>query len=274
VRAAVVAVVGLSGCTCGLDPLLEVDGGTDAGAVTEDAGSQIDAGIDGDAGVDAGVDAGEPCFFPPVEPISYSPDGSEDFVDPEGDTLFPDVDLLATWSRIEGDEVIVELLFAAPPWRSTFRAGGLRVGFFVDDDEAGIEICGQVDPESNCTLPDVLVGTGIYAESGWPPTDIALSVCPQASNGTQCSLSTIEAACDYVFTTENEPFLQLRLPRLRLGLDTSTSYVVDMSYAPCRGTNLCEVTWQSPSESIAIGGTTAPAAEPFVSVCDVLCAEE
>ena len=97
-----------------------ISGCEDVVVIAADAGVVVDGGFDVDAGVvvDAGVDAGvEDCVIDEVEEFPFVANGTEDLIDPRGDAPYPDVDVLAMWSRMEGDTWVVEVQFAAPPFR-------------------------------------------------------------------------------------------------------------------------------------------------------------
>ncbi len=124
-----------------------VDGGVvDAGFV--DAGF-VDAGI-----VDAGVvDAGtERCVFPDPEVIPFVCEGDEDVCDPMFDLndFIPGADIVAVWSRIEGDEFIIDVRYAGFPFRGIPQVSDLVVESTTNEDvlEYGVGFCGErLEPE-------------------------------------------------------------------------------------------------------------------------------
>lgn len=100
------------------------DAGTaDAGVDTQDAGFP-DAGV-GDAGF---FDAGPP---PPpdcdvtFDTIEHVCEGDEDVCEPIGDLSRASYDVLATWSRVEGDTLVLQFLTRGQPFycRNTFSIG-------------------------------------------------------------------------------------------------------------------------------------------------------
>lgn len=102
------------GCTAdGLTPLSDA-GREDAGVHGEDAGS-LDAGDPTDSGVhDAGPAAPLDCQWD--APISaFVCEDDADFCDEPGDAA-PSKDIIAGWSRVEGDRVFLQLLFASWPY--------------------------------------------------------------------------------------------------------------------------------------------------------------
>jgi hypothetical protein len=107
-----------AGCSSdGLTPLPDDGGSTkDAGpVVTRDAGTD-DAGGVGDAGgnLDSGPSAEIDCQWDaPIPPFECEDDA--DFCDVVGDAL-PGKDILAGWSRVEGDRVFIQIRFASWPF--------------------------------------------------------------------------------------------------------------------------------------------------------------
>ena len=91
------------------------DGERDAGELTDSGEPVVDAGVP-DAGiVDGGTDE---CVFAEAPAIPFTCEGDEDWCDPAGDALHPEGDLLAIWSRFEGDDWVIDMRFAAPPFRT------------------------------------------------------------------------------------------------------------------------------------------------------------
>ncbi len=99
------------------------DGGFDTDAGTPDGGQE---GGPSDGGLDAGVLDGGPeipdagyfdagpappeCVFDERPVFEFQCEGDEDFCDPTPSVVaLPETDIVATWSRVEGDYVIVEV---------------------------------------------------------------------------------------------------------------------------------------------------------------------
>lgn len=238
----------------------------DGGLAVSDAGHVIDSGVldAGDASVDdAGVvDAGAGCFFSPVDPVPYTPDGSEDYTD-DTPGFHPEMDVVATWSRIEGADVVVEVRFAAPPFRVELPDynGSLELGFFVDPADPGLPMCDSAE-QTNCAFPDRLLGISDSPDlgRGWPP-DV---ICIITDNSSPCEL--VEDLCEHAFVTPTEPYLRLRVPADSVGVDVTSTYVLRASH------NGVFVSWGTePADVIEMRGGSAPAMEPFVSVCAIPC---
>jgi hypothetical protein len=134
------AAAALSGCAaCDPEVLVDFDGGAADGGIADDAGFD-DAGVDSgfvDAGLadagfadagfadagfaDAGfADAGFVCVFDGNPDVPFTCEGDEDVCDPAGDASPPSKDLLAAWSHVEGDDLIVDVRFSSRPF-ITFR---------------------------------------------------------------------------------------------------------------------------------------------------------
>ncbi len=123
-----VFALGLVGCDSSV--LVVADAGVaDTGIV--DAGAR-DGGVEEvDSGVDAGVffdagprpDAGFPDAGPPLDEcgdlvfntVSHTCEGDEDACEPVGDLGAAGYDVLAVWSRIEDDDLIIQVLFRGLP---------------------------------------------------------------------------------------------------------------------------------------------------------------
>lgn len=88
------------------------DAGVDAGGAPEDAGFLVDAGDPPPP-----YDAGPQCEFDDNPVIPFACEGDEDFCSPIPDRPEPAGDLLAGWSRIDGDDVVIDLRFLAAPYR-------------------------------------------------------------------------------------------------------------------------------------------------------------
>jgi hypothetical protein len=164
VRVAVLLVLGVAACD--LVPLgptgdgTNVDGGValDAGETAEDAGEQQDASVD--AGT-ADVDAGSTCAWGENPAVAFDCEGDEDWCDPPGDSRTDEGDIVALWSRIDGDDAVLQIRFAAAPFRlvpeetihiSFARAEGPETdglpivgGVFEDTVEPGDEFCVQTN---------------------------------------------------------------------------------------------------------------------------------
>lgn len=271
VCAAFCACVSVAACD---ETLVVVDAG-----VGEVDGGFVDAGV-ADAGViDAGfVDAGvEDCVIEEVEEFPFVPNGTEDLIDPRGDAPYPDVDVLAMWSRMEGDTWVVEIQFAAPPFRRTTSTG---VGFGLDrrpEVEFGnrsivaclVAPCFGPQPE-NAEVP-VSGVVAVQADFGvWPPDFIgsALSDFPPTA---------FRPPCDYVFATPSQPFVQLRFaPEIAPPVDWPAPYHWTTSFVPLGADLFFEPdhSWVSVDDPFFVSrGGAAPTTERFVSVCDLTCEE-
>lgn len=142
-----------SGCEPDLLATLTLDGGelVDASQplLIEDAGD--DAGATRDAGVVDVDDAGPPFVqeFPDAGPCppqsdtmtSHVCEGDEDLCEPVPDIGLPDFDILGVWSRVEGDEFVIDALFLRRPF--TFP-GHIDLAFVIDSDTENDD-CRQVD---------------------------------------------------------------------------------------------------------------------------------
>ena len=106
---------------CDAPGLVVVDGGVDAGfadAGFTDAGFVDDAGVPdagfADAGFPTPTDAGPPppvCVFDDRPVFDFQCEGDEDFCDPDPDPRVPtpETDIVATWSRVEGDFAVIDV---------------------------------------------------------------------------------------------------------------------------------------------------------------------
>ena len=110
--------IAVIGARC--DAHLEPSGAEDAGPF--DAAAPVDAG--NLAAVDAGpsdagaIDARPRCDWGPNPAVPFACDGTEDWCDPAGDTPDAETDLLAMWSRVDADTLVLQFRFAAPPFRN------------------------------------------------------------------------------------------------------------------------------------------------------------
>jgi hypothetical protein len=132
-------LVGLAGCAeCDVAPITPIEGEGE-GDVGEGEGEG-----EGEGDVGDGEGEGEPhttCVFPPSEVFPFTCEGDEDWCDDVGrPDAWPDADIVATWGRIEGNKVILEVRMAKLPFRVERSGLGLSLidGFGFDVGTAAI----------------------------------------------------------------------------------------------------------------------------------------
>lgn len=213
---AAVAVLAL--CSCDRDWLTGVDDGdagsapsdaaADAGEAPQDAGT-LDAGDPVDGGADAGP---EICEWGENPPVPFACEGDEDWCDPPGDTAVPERDLLAIWSRVEGNDIVFQVRYAAAPYRNYPRQGfflvfqgaqGALAAGFPDDPSY---LCESRDPPTNCVTANIDVSISWYR--GHP--DPSLGAYPPRTYGTNPDLIELDRCTARLGRTL--PLLELRLP--------------------------------------------------------------
>jgi hypothetical protein len=138
VRLMAAALVGFIAACTQCDPTVVTPVGEGEGEVAEGEGEvgegEGDGGEgEGDGGEGEGEGEGEvplTCVFPPLQEFNdFECEGDEDFCDPVAtDRVGPAADLMATWSRIEGDQVIIEARFRMMPFRTERTEVGLCLG--------------------------------------------------------------------------------------------------------------------------------------------------
>ena len=274
------AALALSATGCAPESLLWIerpdDNRPDAGSEAYDASSPPDGGDSRDGGsADAGAyseprDAG--CAFEGPELVPFVPDGSEDFVSSANLAEAPDLDLIATWSHVDGDEFVIDLRFVAAPFH-TPRNALVHIGFF-SAGEPGL-LCAQQSAMRNCSHP---TSQGVFGDdypdrSGWPPELLLLR--PDVHSQVLGDACTALAA-----PVDGAPLLRAKFPLALAATEEGTppEYVVLVSgtgacpEAADTGEPSCEVTWQSPDDRILSRGGVPPLVE-FASVCSTGCGE-
>ena len=214
-------------CTCNpivLTPIGDGDTASTGSESMRDAGPVVargdvaddglaDAGpIDGGAADEGGVtfthaDAGElPACFVPRITFDFTCEGDEDICDPEGDVEVPEQDIVATWSRYEGDEFVVDTRFRGMP----FTVGLIRWLFYVSPDpfsDAGVDGSEVRFPEGY--MPSYLsagleIGLNSTPISYVPPFPPFVAVpLPQTA---------LLDPCTTYFLAVDQPAAQVRLP--------------------------------------------------------------
>jgi hypothetical protein len=210
----------LSRCTCET-PILKInDGGQlgDAGTRLDDGGEPTDGGSRSDAGVvtDAGsvVDAGPTCDWGPNPPIPFTCEGDEDWCDPAGDTPDAETDLLAMWSRVEGDTLILQFRFAAPPFRNNLKDdiyvefSSAIVAQSAGYADGAVSLCEDTTPPgSNFCLPGNVIVFVSWAKESPIPAERSY---PPEQYGTDPAVFTPDRCAASLGRTL--PLLELRLP--------------------------------------------------------------
>ncbi len=264
---------------CAVFCVFFISGCEDVVVIASDAGVVVDGGFDGgfdvDAGivVDAGVDAGvKDCVIDEVEEFPFVANGTEDLIDPRGDAPYPDVDVLAMWSRMEGDTWVVEVQFAAPPFR---RNLGLDLAWGLDrrpelDLGQVLRLCTESPCEELGVDMPVSGVVNVSAAFGpFPPDQVGSSMRDHAP-------VAIQPVCSHVFVTPSEPYL-----KVRFSPDVAPSVTWPAPYH-WMSNNIYELadridvvrdhSWSSIEDPFftSNGGAATPT-ESFVSVCDLTC---
>lgn len=220
--ALLIVVVGAFGCEP--DVLTTLDGGgaddgaidsgfNDAGADAgvEDAGTSPDAGSGPDAGgLDAGadggiIDAGAVCTPAFPEPSPFECEGDEDACDTVGDVVEATQDVVAVWSRMEGDEVVVDVRFRDFPF-SRYRVSAAvyfetRPYRSESDNQFALLLGDGYRPDQLLYGAEFGVGSGPRDPAPYPPEGFGLRPDPSDSDFDPC---------DAFFLSLEEPILELR----------------------------------------------------------------
>ena len=247
----------------------EVDGGNelppDAGTPVEDAGTFGDAGNPtrdaGDAGTDGGTideqDAGSLCSGPGSLDVPFECEGDEDVCDPLDVTLLNATDVVATWSRVEGDEFVVEVRFRAMPFLSPstqdlwIKLGNLTSG-------SGVQINFPESSVSGATQFAMVLYEHIPPVT-FPPRFLRIEPYTAAQ----------PLACTGFRLSRDEPLIELRVPREMLE-DGELVYTV-LSGRPNTGLG-ADRTWIESGEQLtASRGGRADVVGELVGYCELEC---
>ena len=259
---ALTALASLAACEAlDLHPLPDAGVGSDICCV--DAGlsdhADDDAGVR-DAGSETPPDAGEERCRISGEGVPFERQGTEDFVAVDADAYPDDLQLLALWSHVEDEEVLVDLRFAAMPF-DTPRHATVYLAFFGDRDSQ--QLCADRDGDlCVTTTSQIAIVDNFPAEEGWPP-DI---VVWRPDELTQ----TTSSACDSVEVAANrEPAIRVRIPRnYAEDQNGNVAYAVMVSATGSCPGDQCQATWFAQRQVLS-RGSAAPG--DFVSVCDLTC---
>ena len=181
----------------------------DAGATDAGQASGVDAGFSDAGVVDGGVvDAGPElpsCDFE-FETITHTCEGDEDFCAPEPNIVCAAYDALAMWSRREGDDLLVQVLFSG---RALACRGDIDIGFQCPDGPRGQPWYGQgdrayVDFVAAAFAPNAAFGPNVVYllpamnHSINPQRDLAVFPLEVANSGhlLQVAVPTSYLSCD------------------------------------------------------------------------------
>lgn len=219
-------------CACDgvfLTPLPDAGSAPDAGGVALDGGS-LDAGPPRDGGgPDSGIaDGGEgegedggiivtlpdggttpPCLFPGRPTFPFTCEGDEDWCDPAGDVDAPENDVVATWSRFEGAELVVDVRFLGMPFW-LYRS---NLDFYLDPRTYLSSGAGRIpalfgdgfDPPQLDGAMRVSLGSGGQADvpPSYPPDAYVVEPTPEADSFDRCAT---------VLFAPDAPFMEFRFP--------------------------------------------------------------
>jgi hypothetical protein len=204
----------------------------------------------------------------------FTCEGDEDWCDPFGDAYDPEADLLAVWSRIEGDTLIMQLRFAAPPFRrirldepliafSNARAG-LAAGvpnsplLCQDIDPPGVALC--VAGNLRLSLSFVF---GAFPCNSYPPTCIGTDL-PATAPAIPIDRCAFRLG-------RTSPLLELRLPHAAFGQpDGGLAYGIDIN-AEAPG-HLWDYSWTPGQPAlVTTHGGRADDESDLVSFCELTC---
>jgi hypothetical protein len=284
-----IVLMNVAGCAaCDGDVLVEVDGDVDAGfedAGFEDAGFEdagfhdagfadagfadagfADAGF-ADAGfADAGLaDAGFDCVFEDLpSDVPFVCEGDEDACDDVGEQDIPDLDMVATWSRVEGDEFIIDVRFAAFP----FRRMAQLMGVLLDEAVIG------GPSELNAVPPSPAAGETLIGQLRLDLTNGVsggrFAFPPQRALLFPQSARQHLAACAPVSIGRNTPVLRYRWSLAQVGSQGQVGYWLSSfrgSPAPI-GDNVSDV---SPIDFVVSRGGAPDDDDNFLELCDLTC---
>lgn len=256
------------------------DEGTDAGQMEEsrDAGfGDVDAGYpDGgaeaeepDSGTPPEPDAGPaPCIGDAVAAPYTCPPGI-DVCDPAGDEFAildddpeprPTADILAAASRVEGDVLVLDLRFSAPPFTASFNH---HVAIFlrVDDDIGTDDIFGNyASSEGEVFISADMLVDLVY---GYPPgSHVPITFREAATENPP--LVDIDI-CSMVLTSPDGYFLQMRMPILDPFSVDQVSYLVESQ------TSVGAYIDHVPQAPLFVTSTGGSLNDDWLSICDAPC---
>lgn len=241
-----------------------VDGGTLDASVVDAATDGGDAGEEDCGFSDAGV-----CSFPEPEVFPYTCTGEEDFCDPAEDVPSPATDLVAGWSRIEGDTFILELRFFGMPF---FGGSQDVVVVFHDAPVAPGNHAGAVFPEGNISGLRLDLGNWLQP-SHYPPHVLFTNPPFWCCVCFEPPPYALYDRCSVVRLSPTLPILELRLPVADVAGPEGVRYAVFTARPNEFGPPPMDKAWPDGSAPVyhsPRGGSTN-GIEDLTGICELRC---
>jgi hypothetical protein len=274
---------------------------TDAGQVLDaghivDAGQIVDAGhiVEADAGqaVDAGqvvveTDAGQPVDAGPtpvecelLDPPAYEYEcrGDEDFCDTSYDERTEAVDIIATWSHRDGDNIFIDILTRRPVWFVDRAGAGVCLSTeptvaITDGTTSSVETAQLGIPQRPDSYLDCNLGVGGFGGGTNSPVWIPWP----SSTDEDCNLQHpdygvfMSSLCDVSVESNGLPFMRL------LAQQSQATYYLTSGSTAYVGSRWSDITADTTGTDVRFVEVVA-SSDPFpdldfVSICDITCAE-
>ncbi len=228
----------------------------DAGPPPEDAGPPADAGFP--------PDAGPTCVFDDNPIVPFACEGDEDFCAPVPDRPEPSGDLLAGWSRIEGDDVVIDLRFLAAPFRLATEVESIHLLFEHNTLPPYEGLSDHRDPLVSQSLwggLEAKVGNSNYGECrGYPPPCVLVE--PELPYD----------RCQVALGVES-PVMRVRVPiDLAANADGTVRYAVAIAAPDPLGYN--DTNWfGGPKHFETPQGGAPDGVDDLLGICDMDCSD-